>query len=74
METTRNIDLLGLDVEVMYTYQKADQGGTHPAGGVEQLPARISIYSVMCKGIDIISLLSSDQLEDMEREILEGMD
>lgn len=60
---------LNLDVELEYDYEPPYNNPT-PAG-TEYIPGLVTINSVKCNGIEIISLISKDELEIMQNEILE---
>ncbi len=64
----KNIDL-NLDVELEYDYESPYNNPT-PAG-IEYIPGLVTINSVKCNGIEIISLISKDYLDSMQEEILE---
>lgn len=65
------IDLLDLDCEVFYSFESSQPGGSHPHGGVENLPPTLTIYMVKCKEIEITKLLSEEQLSEIEEKLLE---
>ena len=59
---------LNLDVEIEFDHERSYANQT--PGGSEHIPASIILTSVKCKGIEIITLLSKDELEGMQEEIL----
>jgi hypothetical protein len=66
------ITLTDLNVDIEYHYQKPVFGGSYAdTGDQEILPAEVDIYSVKCKGIELISLLEPDQLSEMNEKLLE---
>jgi len=65
------IDLINLEVEIEYNFNPPSIGGIHEDGSQEHFPATVSIYSIISKGIEIISLIHPDQIEQLEAEILE---
>lgn len=62
---------LNLDVEVSYDVIPESIGGSAEYGVKEIVPERIMLTSVKCKGIELISLLSREEIAALEEEIME---
>jgi len=67
------ITLENLECELKYDYEPPTIGGSHPDGSVERLGANVSIYSAICKGVELVTLIEHEQLEAMESKILESL-
>lgn len=62
---------LTLDVEVSYDRIPQEIGDKDENGNVELIPNSISLTSIKCKGIELISLLSPEEILALEQEIEE---
>ena len=67
------IDLIGLEVDIEFDTVPAHTGGIDEFGNAEIIPISVSLNSVICKGIEIITLLESSQREVIEEEIIENL-
>lgn len=68
------IDILNLECEILYNYELPSIGAIDTGTNEhEVIPAILEIYSVKSKGIEIISLITKEDLQTMEAEILDGI-
>lgn len=59
---------LSLDAQIEFEYEA--ECVNHTPGGDEHIPALVTITSVKCKGIELIALISKEELQSMEEQIL----
>lgn len=68
------IDILNLECEILYNYELPSIGAIHSETNEhEVIPAVLEIYSVKSQGIEIINLITKEDLRTMEAEILDGI-
>lgn len=65
----KTINLYDLPVDISYDRMPKDEINT-PAG-IEEIPARIMIWSVKANNIEIIDILPLDQIADMEADLMD---
>lgn len=71
---TRTIDIFDALVDIDYTYEPPSIGAIFTeTGEAERLGAGVTITSIKCRGLEIISIIPEEQLLSMEQDILENM-
>lgn len=73
---TTTLALEHIQVEYKWDYIPATTGGSHESGDTEQIPHSVSLYSVIAtdragKEVQLIELLPTDQIFEIEQQILQ---